>query len=272
MQHTDVIQIASEVYNSDKQLSIMQSLSATATAATAVQNPSISELHMLQVKHSKRRPPIAGRGQGTCKSYYYSGAAPSHPKVECPVRDTKCYKCGKKGHFKSSCRSKKEEKEVCRAKTWKESRNWQKSMSWRYKWWQGLGHNSLCSTTQPVSTKRITGSDIPPIDHCTSEQPQQAGEQQAHQTTVVDNMSQGTGPQIWLWSWYWSRVQHHAPVHLHINFRDGRPELPKVIITRYGDSLVANTGSCTAILLSGCQAPRKAMFQVTDTRGVPDSW
>ena len=38
-------------------------------------------------------------------------------------------------------------------------------------------------------------------------------------------------------------------------------------ITGYGDSPVAYTGSCTAVLLTGSQAPRKALFQVTDTRG-----
>ena len=38
----DVIHIATEVYNSDRQLSIMQSLSTTTKAATAVQNPGVN--------------------------------------------------------------------------------------------------------------------------------------------------------------------------------------------------------------------------------------
>ena len=42
----DVIYIATEVYNSDRQLTNMQSLSAITTTATAVQNPSVSELHV----------------------------------------------------------------------------------------------------------------------------------------------------------------------------------------------------------------------------------
>ena len=49
-------------------------------------------------------------------------------------------------------------------------------------------------------------------------------------------------------------------------FRSQRLELP-MMITRYGNSLVITTGSCIAVLLTGCQAPRKAVFQVTDTRG-----
>ena len=43
--------------------------------------------------------------------------------------------------------------------------------------------------------------------------------------------------------------------------------MPMMIITKNGDSLVANTGSYTAVLLTGCQVLRKAMFQVMDTRG-----
>ena len=40
-----------------------------------------------------------------------------------------------------------------------------------------------------------------------------------------------------------------------------------MILTRYGYSQVANTGSCTAVLLTACQVLRKALFQVMDTRG-----
>ena len=111
-----MIWIASEVYNSDRQLSIMQSLSATTTAATAVQNPSVSELHMVQVRHNREGSSTEKRNQGMHKSCYCCEATPSHPKKECPKRDAQCYKCGKKGHFKGSCMSKKKEKEVDRKK------------------------------------------------------------------------------------------------------------------------------------------------------------
>ena len=50
-------------------------------------------------------------------------------------------------------------------------------------------------------------------------------------------------------------------------FRNQRPEPPMIIITGYGDSLVANMGCCIAVLLTGCQVLRKAMFQVMDIRG-----
>ena len=45
-----------EVYSSDRKLSIMQSLSATTTTATAVQNPSVSELNVVKARHSKKGP------------------------------------------------------------------------------------------------------------------------------------------------------------------------------------------------------------------------
>ena len=41
---------------------------------------------------------------------------------------------------------------------------------------------------------------------------------------------------------------------------DRRPELPTMIITGYGSSPVANTGYCPAVLLTLCQASRKAVF------------
>ena len=50
-------------------------------------------------------------------------------------------------------------------------------------------------------------------------------------------------------------------------FRDQRFELTTRMIIRYGDSLVTTRGSCTAVFLTQFQAPMKAMFQVTDTRG-----
>ena len=46
----DIIHIATEVYNSDRQLSIMQSLSAMTAAANAVQNSSVSELCVVKVR------------------------------------------------------------------------------------------------------------------------------------------------------------------------------------------------------------------------------
>ena len=40
-----------------------------------------------------------------------------------------------------------------------------------------------------------------------------------------------------------------------------------MIITGYGNSPVATTRLCKAVLLTGYQAPRKTVFQVMDTRG-----
>ena len=116
---TDIIQIASEVYNSDRQLSIIQNLSATTTAATAVQNPNIHEVHMMQAKHSRKEPSMEDRSQSMCKSCYCCGTKPSYLKKKCPTRDAECYKYKKKGHSKGACKLKKEEKEVGRPKDMK---------------------------------------------------------------------------------------------------------------------------------------------------------
>ena len=97
-------------------------------------NPSISELHVVQAKHNKKKPTTEYRSHGMHKSCYYCGATPSHPMEACPTRYAECYKCRKKGHFKGSCMSKKEEKEMGRAKDKKESRN-QKNLRTVYIIW-----------------------------------------------------------------------------------------------------------------------------------------
>ena len=48
-------------------------------------------------------------------------------------------------------------------------------------------------------------------------------------------------------------------------FKDQRPEPPTILISGYGDSPVADQGSCIAVLLTGCQMPQRTVFQVTET-------
>ena len=61
----DVIHIATEVNNSDRQLSIMKTLIATTTAATVVQNPNVSELHVVKARQRKKGPATEDRIQAT---------------------------------------------------------------------------------------------------------------------------------------------------------------------------------------------------------------
>ena len=61
---SDEIHIADKVYNSDRQLSIMQSLSFTTTAATAVQNPSMGELHAVRTRYNKQGAVTKDRNSG----------------------------------------------------------------------------------------------------------------------------------------------------------------------------------------------------------------
>ena len=48
------MQIGSEVYNSDRKLSIMQSPECHHHSSHCSQNPSVSELHMVKTNHSKK--------------------------------------------------------------------------------------------------------------------------------------------------------------------------------------------------------------------------
>ena len=57
----DVICITTKVYNSDRLLSIMKSLGATTTAATAVQYTSKSKLHRVKAKYNKKGPATGNR-------------------------------------------------------------------------------------------------------------------------------------------------------------------------------------------------------------------
>ena len=61
---TEVIHIETEVCNLDRQLSIMQSLSPTITATTEVQNPSVSELHLVKARHNNKGPVTEDRNSG----------------------------------------------------------------------------------------------------------------------------------------------------------------------------------------------------------------
>ena len=49
--------------------------------------------------------------------------------------------------------------------------------------------------------------------------------------------------------------------------RDKKPEPNTVLINAKSDSPVKNQRSCTAVILTGNQAPQKAVFQVTGVRG-----
>ena len=96
----------------------MQRLSNTTMAVTAVQNPSVSELHVVKEGQSKKGPETEERSlchsvQSKCKFIWGFGEALSHSKKDCPAE---CYKCGRKGHFRSNCKSKQGEKDMGKMK------------------------------------------------------------------------------------------------------------------------------------------------------------
>ena len=74
----------------------MQSLNSI---ATLVQNPSVSKLIVVKMKHNSRSLATEDRGQGMHKSCYCCGRKMSHPKRECLTRNAECFKCWKRGQF-----------------------------------------------------------------------------------------------------------------------------------------------------------------------------
>ena len=104
-----VIQIATLIYNSDYQRSIMQSLSAATAAVTVIQQGS-TQLHKVQTKlrrggksvegPNKVKTPKAKEREGAKRqNCFCCGATPSHPESECPAKEVVCYRCGRKGHY-----------------------------------------------------------------------------------------------------------------------------------------------------------------------------
>ena len=111
-----VIEIATHLYNSDCQRSIMQTLSTATAAATAIQQGS-TQIHKVQAKHQKggkstewsnRDKTFRNKENGETKrqSCFCCGAKPAHPRSQCPAKDVTSHKCRKKGNYKKCCKSK----------------------------------------------------------------------------------------------------------------------------------------------------------------------
>ena len=123
-----------------------------------------------------------------------------------------------------------------------------------------MATTAIYDTTQPILTKRTT---VVMFLHMKTVQVNSLNKQEDNKHIIP--LWLATCPR--LQSWHRSRVQCHTPYIYRLLFGDQRPELPMMMITRYGNSLVSTTESYIAVLLTGCQVPQKAMFQVTDTRG-----
>ena len=129
-----------------------------------------------------------------------------------------------------------------------------------------MAATAIHGTTQPTYTKRIVGSDIPPCEDSASEH--------------LSNQEDKHIRPLWLTTYHMAQV-HKFDCEVDIGagcniillyiyrsiFGDQTPELPIRMITTYGDSMVTTAGLCKAVLLTWCQVPRKAMFQVMDTSG-----
>ena len=109
-----VIEIATDIYNSDCQRSIMQTLSTASAAATAIQQGS-TQVHKLQEKHREDGKSRKGHDKDDTsqdkdgmkrQDCYCCGARPAHPMSKCPAKDVTCHNCGKKGHYQTCYKSK----------------------------------------------------------------------------------------------------------------------------------------------------------------------
>ena len=178
-----------------------------------------------------------------------------------------CYKCGKKGHFQGSCSSKKEEKEVGRAKDTKRKQKLAKVHEQKAQLTAGTWTQQPCTAQQrPTSMKRTTGSDVPPHE--------------MGQVNSLDRQEDNSTSDHCGWQhipWYRSKnstakltLEQGAtscPCTSTDKFLGTGTKLPTMIITENGNSSVANTGSYTAVLLTVCQAQGKPCSKSLTLRG-----
>ena len=126
-----VIEISADIYNSDCQRSIMQTLSTASAAATAIQQGS-TQIHKLREKHREDGKSRKGHDKddtsqdkdGTKRQdCYCCGARPAHPRSKCPAKDITCHSCGKKRTLpevlqKQSSKTRQEQKLQTNSSTW----------------------------------------------------------------------------------------------------------------------------------------------------------
>ena len=269
-----VIEIATDIYNSDCQRSIMQTLSTASAAATAIQQGS-TQVHKLQEKHREDGKSRKGHDKDDTsqdkdgmkrQDCYCCGARPAHPKSKCPAKDVTCHNCGKKGHYQKCCKSK-------RAKP---------------------GKNRKFKQTQVhgLQTQPVDENSQPPINpysgyYTPLEPPQQYASQPAlfhhiqmyHVKSINDTSSKHIKP---LWLSAASEGPIHQveceidtgagcnvmPLYMYKSLFGDKELMPTPVqIFGYGESPIANLGACTITIHTSNKQPQMATCQVTDTRG-----
>ena len=269
-----VIEIATDIYNSDCQRSIMQTLSTASAAATAIQQGS-TQIHKLQEKHREDGKSRKGHGKddtsqdkdGTKRQdCYCCGARPPHPKSKCPARDVTCHSCGKKGHYQKCCKSK-------RAKP-------------------GKNRNFKQTQVHGLQTQPVDENSQPPINpysgyYTPLEPPQQYASQPAmfhhiqmyHVKSINDTSSKHIKP-LWLSAASEGPIYqveceidtgagcNVMPLYMYKSLFGDKELIPTPVqIFGYGESPIANLGACTIIIHTSNKQPQMATCQVTDTRG-----
>ena len=269
-----VIEIATDIYNSDCQRSIMQTLSTASAAATAIQQGS-TQVHKLQENHQEDGKSEKGHGKNFTsqdkdgmkrQDCYCCGARPAHPKSKCPAKDVICHNCGKKGHYQKCCKSK-------RAKPGKNR-----------KFKQTQVHDLQ---TQPVDGNSQSPINPYPGPYLPLEPPQQYSSQPAlfhhiqtyHVKSINDTSSKHIKP---LWLSAASEGPIHQveceidtgagcnvmPLYMYKSLFGDKELMPtSVQIFGYGESPIANLGACIITIHTSNKQPQMATCQVTDTRG-----
>ena len=96
----------SERMQMDPQLTLQKAVDlARSSEHVKKQQVALSSQDQSSIEAVRSNPRRSQQHQGSTKPCNWCGYAKSHPRSNCPAKNSRCLKCGKLGHFKRVCRS-----------------------------------------------------------------------------------------------------------------------------------------------------------------------
>ena len=202
--------------------------------------------------------------QSQRRSCYCCGATPSHPKRDCPAKDSDCFKCGRKGHFTKCCKSKVRS---CR----------QSGNKTRSKVHELVAQNDTYTPEQYAYTAASQSQQYQ-VDYLPEASFHSIDAVQVHSLNNTDTerhirplwLTTETDPTIHKLD---CEVDSGAgcnvmPLFIYkALFGEQKLSPATVIISGYGNQPVQNLGSCIVQLHTGDKPQQTAICQVTNTSG-----
>ena len=104
----------------------MQSLSAATTAATTIQNPIVSELHMVKAKHNKKETAEEDRSQSAKPATAVGQLCPTQRTA--PAEMQNAINVGRRDTLRVAAGQRRKKREQTKPRMQEKCRNWQESI------------------------------------------------------------------------------------------------------------------------------------------------